>query len=64
MELSIEMKKILLIALPRISMTEIRIVTDRENYLSVLEELRQLQSSLEKDVNEAGQPPEIATNGL
>jgi hypothetical protein len=50
--LSIEMKKILCLVLPRITTTEIRMLTDREKYFSVLGELRDLQATLETEILE------------
>jgi hypothetical protein len=51
-ELSIEMKKLLCIALPRITTMEVRIVVDRERYLSVLDELESLQRTLQREILE------------
>jgi hypothetical protein len=50
MELSLEMKKLLCIALPRITTMEVRMIADRERYLSVLDELENLQRALEGEI--------------
>ncbi len=52
-DLSLEMKKIIAFLLPRISLSEIRMLTTRETYLPVLEELKRLEETLQKEINEA-----------
>ena len=52
-ELSIEMKKILYIALHRISTTDIRLETDRESYLETIDTWLKMMQDLEKDLLEA-----------
>jgi hypothetical protein len=59
-ELSIEMKKLLCIALPRITTMEVRMIADRERYLPVLGELKELQESLEREIRaEQDTPPVV-----
>lgn len=50
--LSIEMKKILYIALQRTSQIDIRILTTKENYLPTIEEWLNVQRALEKELLE------------
>lgn len=52
-ELSLEMKKLLLLALPRITTMEIRITVDRNRYLDVIDELENFQRSLQEEVLQA-----------
>lgn len=47
------MKKLLLLALPRITTMEIRITVDRNRYLDVIDELENLQRSLQEEVLQA-----------
>lgn len=50
MKFSLEMKKLLCLALPRITTMEVRIITDRERYLAVLDKLESLQRTLEGEI--------------
>ena len=61
-ELSLEMKKLLLIALPRITTMEIRIIVSRERYLEVIDEMDNLERSLQEEVLQAQN--EISKSGL
>jgi hypothetical protein len=60
MELSIEMKKLLCLALPRITTMEVRMIADRERYLSVLDELESLQRTLEQEIRTEQDRPPVA----
>jgi len=62
MELSIEMKKLLLLALPRITTMEIRITVERNRYLDVIDELENFQRALQEEVLQARDQP--SKNGL
>ena len=53
MEFSLEMKKLLLLALPRITTMEIRITVSRDRYLDVIDELENFQRSLQEEVLQA-----------
>jgi hypothetical protein len=58
--LSIEMKKLLCIALPRITTMEVRIIVDKDRYLSVLDELESLQRTLEQEIRAEQDRPPVA----
>lgn len=51
-ELSLEMKKILVLVLPRVTTMDIRIMTDAKTYLPVLGEMKELQQTLEREILE------------